>query len=88
MPIDEKTKLLVCIGAAMAANCAPCFEYYYGKATAAGMNAEEINEALDIAAQVKNGAHLALKKHIADLMKNGTKRENPCGAPNADCCCG
>ena len=33
--MDEKTKLLVCLGAATAANCIPCFEFSSGKAVAA-----------------------------------------------------
>jgi len=30
--MDEKSKLLICLGAATAANCIPCFEHYFGKA--------------------------------------------------------
>lgn len=89
MSIDEKTTLLVCIGAAMAANCGPCFEHYYGKATAAGITAGEITEVLEVAAKVKKGAHLALKNRISDLMKGQEKQDAPCGEPNTTgCCCG
>ena len=86
--MDEKTKLLVSIGAAMAANCAPCFEHYYGKATAAGIPAAEIAEALEAAANVKKGAHLALKNRISDLMGTGPQRPMPCSGPQAPGCCG
>ncbi|MFZ0932150.1 MAG: hypothetical protein WAN11_26360 [Syntrophobacteraceae bacterium] len=33
--MDEKTDLLICLGAATAANCIPCFDYYFKKASAA-----------------------------------------------------
>ncbi len=43
--MDEKTKLLVSIGSAVAANCVPCFEHFLGKTEAAGLTPEEIREA-------------------------------------------
>jgi alkylhydroperoxidase/carboxymuconolactone decarboxylase family protein YurZ len=30
--MDERTSVLVCLGAATAANCVPCFEHYLNKA--------------------------------------------------------
>ena len=51
--MDEKSKLLICLGAATAANCIPCFEHYFGKAKAGGLKNEEIQEAVDLASQVK-----------------------------------
>ena len=88
MAISEKTRLLINIGAAMAANCIPCFEHYYAKAMADGIDADEIAEALEAAASVKKGAHLALKNRIGDIMKGGAKGETPCGESGAsNCCC-
>ena len=46
--MDEKTKILICMGAATAANCIPCFEYYFGKAETVGLKTEEIQEAVDL----------------------------------------
>jgi hypothetical protein len=62
--MDEKTKLLVCLGAATAANCIPCFEFYYGKAQAAGAAAEDIQEVVEIAYQIKNNVNMLMKKSI------------------------
>jgi AhpD family alkylhydroperoxidase len=86
--MDEKTRLLVSIGAAMAANCAPCFDHYYRKATAAGVPASEIAEALEAAAGVKKGAHLALKNHLNDVMATGAKAPLPCDQTRGSGCCG
>jgi hypothetical protein len=33
--MDERTRILICLGSATAANCIPCFEHYYGKAEVA-----------------------------------------------------
>jgi alkylhydroperoxidase/carboxymuconolactone decarboxylase family protein YurZ len=62
--MDEKTKLLVCLGAATAANCIPCFEFYYGKAQAAGVVEADIQEVVEIAYQVKNNVNMLMKKSI------------------------
>jgi hypothetical protein len=62
--MDEKTKLLVCLGAATAANCIPCFEFYYGKAQAAGVAAADIQEVVEISYQIKNNVNMLMKKSI------------------------
>jgi hypothetical protein len=66
--MDERTRVLICIGAATAANCIPCFEYYFGKAAAVGLKTDEIQEAVDLASQVKKGAHLTLKNSVRNKM--------------------
>ena len=39
--MEEKTSLLICLGASTAANCVPCFEHYHKKASAAGLTPEK-----------------------------------------------
>jgi len=87
MPICERTKLLISIGASMAANCIPCFEHYYAKATAAGIDVEDIVAALETAAGVKQGAHLTFKNRIGDIMKGVTKPQATCGEAGTSSCC-
>lgn len=65
--MDEKTKLLVCLGAATAANCIPCFEFYYGKAVAAGLALQEIQEASECAYKIKNNINMLMKNSIRTL---------------------
>ena len=85
--MDEKTSLLICLGASTAANCVPCFEHYHKKASAAGLTAEEILEAVDLASKVKSGAHLVMRTSIKSFMG----RETPlttCGlGPSKISCC-
>ena len=52
--MDEKTSLLICLGASTAANCFFCFEHYHKKASVAGLTSEEILEAVELATKVKN----------------------------------
>ena len=86
--MDEKTSLLICLGASTAANCVPCFEHYHKKASAAGLSPEEILEAVELATKVKSGAHLVIRNCIRTSMGGG-KLSNPCGlGQTKGSCCG
>jgi len=86
--MDERTRLLVCIGAATAANCIPCFEYYFGQAETAGLKTDEIEEAVDLASQVKKGAHMAFRNSVRDKMGEGKEYSLPCSGETDRSCCG
>jgi len=66
--LEETTERLIAIGAAVAANCIPCFEQLYETAFTSGISAEQIRRASEIAARVKNGAHMALTQSIDELI--------------------
>jgi alkylhydroperoxidase/carboxymuconolactone decarboxylase family protein YurZ len=71
--MDEKTSLLICLGASPAANCIPCFEHYHRKASAAGLTSEQMLEAVELANKVKNGAHLADagdQRHLGEARRD------------------
>jgi len=86
--MDEKTSVLVCLGAATAANCVPCFEHYLKKAKGLGLCSEEILEAADLASKVKNGAHLVMRNGIRTFMSN-EKASDLCACdPVKGTCCG
>ncbi len=86
--MDERTSLLICLGASAAANCIPCFEHYQKKASAAGLTSEEILEAVELANKVKNGAHLVMRNSIKSFMSQGTSPAS-CGSglSKNSCCC-
>jgi alkylhydroperoxidase/carboxymuconolactone decarboxylase family protein YurZ len=90
--MDEKTKILVCVGAAVAANCVPCFRQYNGKAAAAGIDPADVQEAVMLASQVKTGAHAALMGAIesATGTSAGANTEMPscCGGGSTSTACG
>lgn len=54
MALDEKTKELVAVGAAIAGNCIPCLDWHFNKCTELGIAIEDIHEAIQIARTVKN----------------------------------
>ena len=83
--MDEPTKILVCVGAAVAANCVPCFRHYHGKAQAAGIDPAEVREAVMMASLVKTGAHAALMGAIESAMGEGRGAAARAETPS---CCG
>jgi alkylhydroperoxidase/carboxymuconolactone decarboxylase family protein YurZ len=86
--MDEKTSVLICLGAATAANCVPCFEHYLKKAKDLGLTSGEVLEAADLASKVKNGAHLVMRQGIKNFMGQEAS-PNPCAAgQERSSCCG
>jgi alkylhydroperoxidase/carboxymuconolactone decarboxylase family protein YurZ len=80
--VDEKTKLLVSLGAAVAANCIPCFAYYYEKALASALSSEDIAEAVEIAYKIKNNINMLMKNSLRNVMGQEGK---VCGKANPTC---
>ncbi len=72
--MDEKKGILISIGAAAAVNCIPCFEHLYFHAKSLKLEDKEILEAVDIAVKVKNGAHVAIKSSIDEIMDDGFEK--------------
>ncbi len=81
--MDEKTSLLICLGASTAANCIPCFEHYHKKASAAGLTSEEILETVGLASRVKSGAHMVLRNSVKKLLGEETE---PLVPSRSQCC--
>ncbi len=68
--MDEKTKELIAIGAAVAANCQPCVEFHLQKAKAVGAEERELVMAAKVGLQVKAGAAEKSEAHVADLLSS------------------
>lgn len=86
--MEEKTKILVCLAASTATNCQPCFAHYHQKAEEVGLTEAEIKEAVNLAGQVKKGAHMAITNHIQTLMAQEKKYDLPCDREVRNTCCG
>ncbi len=88
--MEEKTRVLISLGASTAANCIPCFEHYLQKARAIGLGPAEIQEAAEIGELVNKGAQIAIRRNINDAISQGGacpqpkpkrgKKEKPCCA--------
>lgn len=85
--LEEKTEILIAIGAATASNCIPCFEHVYEKAITSGITLTEIKRASDIAGQVKRGAHTALTNSVSELVGDKETGDLPCKQTAYESCC-
>ena len=66
--MDKKTELLVSLGASMAANCMPCFNYYYQQAQKLGLDPADILQAMEIANKIKNSLGMLMGNHVRQTM--------------------
>ena len=93
--MNMDTRVLIGLGAAVAANCAPCFDQYYAKALELKINMEDIKAAVEIGGQMKTGGNLAMINRIKEIMggktQDGTAGCDPVGLDpdscNPSCCC-
>jgi hypothetical protein len=77
---------MVALGAATAANCIPCFEHLYCETWSAGLSHEEIQQVVDLASKVKQGAHIALKNSVNEILELEEQVDQPCSGQSS--CCG
>lgn len=52
--LNTKELEMAALGAAVGSNCIPCLEWHYKKCREAGLTADEIREAFEMAVKVKN----------------------------------
>ena len=78
--MDDRTRILVCLGSAISANCVACFQHYHREALKAGLEPAEIDAAVKLGAQVKKGAHIT-------VMSAAEAAGGPAGGDKAPSCC-
>ena len=66
--MDPNTRVLIGLGASVAANCAPCFDQYYAKAVELRIPLEDIKAAVGIGGQMKTGGNLAMIRRVEEVM--------------------
>lgn len=76
--LDNKTEVMVSLGTAIGANCIPCFDHLYLKARDLNIKADEIQQVVDIAVKVKNGASIFMKNTINHALGETAEPEQPC----------
>ncbi len=74
---------LVAIGAAIAANCEPCFKYHYQQARKLGVSRQDMIRAVKTAQSVKETPAKAMLE-LAERFLEG----DPAGLPTVQSCCG
>jgi AhpD family alkylhydroperoxidase len=87
MAYTEDVQELVAIGAAIAANCEPCFRYHYDKARKLGLTKEDIARAVATAKMVKESPARSILALADKYLKEKADREEgapPCCAANPE----
>ena len=66
--MDERTKELVAMGAAAAANCHPCMDFHLAKCDELGIDRDEVSAAVKVGLMVNRGAENAIRKKTRQLL--------------------
>lgn len=77
---------LVAIGAAIAANCEPCFKYHYAQAQKLGVSSLDMARAVAMANAVKEAPARAMLT-LAERYLGCSVSPADAGAPGAGTCC-
>jgi len=81
--MDKRTKDLIAVGAAMAANCQPCLQKTVDIARAGGADEQDILDAVAVGNLIKNGAAAKMDGFASGMFKdykeNLASAESPCG---------
>lgn len=67
--LDGKTKELIALSNSVMADCVPCINYHYKKATENGASKEEIAEALAISMSVSAGSKRAKYSGVINKLE-------------------
>jgi AhpD family alkylhydroperoxidase len=79
----EQVAELVAIGAAIAANCEPCFKYHYDQAKKLGVGERDMRHAVDLAQKVKDTPARAMLKQAERYLGGATQESQA----RANACC-
>lgn len=66
--MNEATKELVALGAAVASNCHNCIDQHLARCDELQVDREEVEAAIKLGLTVRQAAELAIKKHTQGLM--------------------
>ena len=83
--MDSRTEVMVMLGAAIGANCIPCFDHLYAKAREARLAEAEVEKVIELAFKVKNGAGVFLKKAIGEIAKVESDTAETCCEHTCTC---
>jgi AhpD family alkylhydroperoxidase len=69
--MENKTKMLIAVGAAVTANCQPCLKTAVNQAQGTGADEKDIREAIAIGRIVRRGAMGKMDKLTSTLVRDG-----------------
>jgi AhpD family alkylhydroperoxidase len=76
--MENKTKILIAVGAAITANCQPCLKTAIDQAEAVGVEKKEIIEAIAIGRIVRRGAIGKMDKMASTLTGKNVSSSDEC----------
>jgi AhpD family alkylhydroperoxidase len=76
--MEDKTKLLIAVGASVTANCQPCLKTAVTQAQSVGVDKKEIIEAIAIGRVVRRGAFGKMDKFASDLTGKPVTKSDDC----------
>ena len=85
MNLDEKTLRLIAVGASVSANCQPCLQINVTKAIKAGLQEQDIAQAIQIGKMVRQGAASKMDVFTAELSRASPTPKN---SADIGCSCG
>lgn len=77
---------LVAIGAAIGANCEPCFKYHYSQARKLGVSRDDMARAVELANRVKRAPAQNMLALADKILGTDLANETPAD-PNPGSCC-
>ena len=75
MPLDDKTRELIAVGAAIAGNCLPCLTYHFKKCRELGIFIDDIDEAIETAKTVKEVPIKKIYELACTLLERGARSD-------------
>ncbi len=84
MPLDDRTKALIAVGASITANCQSCLHSTVALALEAGAVVQDIAEAIEVAKLVRRCASTSMEKFVAGLRQEVSL---PSTASSKECGC-
>ena len=82
--MDEKTRELIAIGAAVTGHCQPCLNYHVARAKELGVSMCEVREAIDVGQMVERGAMAAMRDFAKEVMGEPVSHSSVCCADKGD----
>jgi len=84
--MNETIAELVAIGAAVAANCEPCFRHHFDVGRKLGLSKADIRKAVEVALVVKAAPHRKILETVDRYLAEAVPTQNPCSCASDACC--
>lgn len=69
MILDDKTKGLVAVAAAVGANCVPCFRWHFNNCLKMGVSLPELEEVINLAGIIKGMPLKIFGENVCKLLE-------------------